>query len=35
MSAYTQFLSGGLEDHAMTNDEVAESLKALEGLPTI
>ena len=34
-SAYTQFLSGSLEDHAMTNDEVAESLKALEGLPTI
>jgi tryptophan synthase beta chain len=35
MSAYTQFLSGSLEDHAMTSDEVAESLKALEGLPTI
>ncbi|MCH7612213.1 MAG: TrpB-like pyridoxal phosphate-dependent enzyme [Candidatus Marinimicrobia bacterium] len=35
MSAYTQFLSGTLEDHEMTDEEVTESLKALEGLPTI
>jgi len=35
MAAYTQFLTGTLEDHEMTDEEVAESLKALEGLPTI
>ena len=35
MAAYTKFLSGTLEDHAMTDEEVAENLKKLEGLPMI
>jgi len=35
MSAYTNFLAGTLEDHKMTDEEVAENLKALEGLPTV
>jgi len=35
MAAYTKFLSGTLEDHEMTDEEVAESLKKLEGLPTV
>lgn len=35
MSAYSQFLAGTLEDHAMTDEEVVENLKALEGLPKI
>ncbi len=35
MAAYTKFLSGTLEDHEMTDEEVVESLKKLEGLPTI
>jgi tryptophan synthase beta chain len=35
MAAYTQFLSGTLEDHALTDEEVSDSLKALEGLPTV
>ncbi len=35
MAAYTQFLSGTLKDHEMTDEEVTENLKALEGLPTI
>jgi tryptophan synthase beta chain len=35
MAAYTQFLSGTLEDHVLTDDEVSDSLKALEGLPTV
>lgn len=33
MSAYTNYLSGHLIDHAMTDEEVKESLKSLEGLP--
>ena len=35
MAAYTKFLSGTLEDHEMTDEEVVESLKKLEGLPTV
>jgi tryptophan synthase beta chain len=35
MAAYTNFLAGTLEDHEMTDEEVEESLKALEGLPTV
>jgi tryptophan synthase beta chain len=35
MAAYTNFLAGTLEDHAMTDEEVEDSLKALEGLPTV
>ncbi len=33
MSAYTNYLDGNLVDHAMTDHEVHESLKKLEGLP--
>ncbi len=33
MSAYTNYLSGNLTDHAMTDDEVKENLESLSGLP--
>ncbi len=33
MSAYTNYLEGGLIDHVMTDEEIQESLKKLEGLP--
>ncbi len=33
MAAYTNYLSGNLIDHAMTDEEVSENLKSLEGLP--
>ena len=35
MGAYTQYLAGNLEDHELTDAEVAVGLKSLEGLPQI